>query len=375
MICLFFTGSSASEFSEDYISDDHTVSIQTFSQDEPASRTPNDDSLCQGEEESKNMFDNTANDQCSENPSHKTIPPRREALTPELSDDSLQGLEVPCCFDSPMFDSPISDSCFDKYFNEFFDEVQLGHREAFQPIDASLNESNTLPPVVTSEDTVSLDKTSGPLVIVEESTDENDREQRAQKTGEVLNEFGESLLKQPGDSGRIEINKAQKKKETENSGCSEEPAIEDSCELKFFNEHDYTAFLREKTPQQCFNSGSRDESEKEERKTKQQSKKEAAIKVQHPNKWLRLIDSAVNDQPIKSGVKIDPKHLGLKLNKKDPILCQPKADALNVVRVKFRAPIVERGGDRFVTVPPIKRRKKLTQHRVTDPNLSKSPSK
>ena len=50
----------------------------------------------------------------------------------------------------------------------------------------------------------------------------------------------------------------------------------------------------------------------------------------HPNKWLACepTDNSKQPQP-----------------KKDPILFQPKADALNIVRVKFRAPIVERGKD------------------------------
>lgn len=365
------SSSSVSEFSDGYISEDQTVSIKTFSQDdEPSTRTPNDDSLCQGEEESKSMFDNTANDQCSENPSHKTIPPRREALTPELSDDSLQGLEVPGCFDSPMFDSPISDSCFDKYFNEFFDEVQLGHRETFQPIEAPVSECNILPTVVSHdrEDIASLDKMSGALVIVEESPDKINVTQEAPKTKEDPNEIRDK--KQTGDSMTLDVFEQQQ--EQEKDGMLENHAIEDTCEIKCFNEHDYTAFSRHKKTRECPNQAIKDH--KEMKAPEQLLRTETFTKVQHPNKWLRLNDSVANDQPIKSGFKVDSNSSDFK--KKDPILCQPKADALDVVRVKFRAPIVERGGDRFITVPPIKRRKKqLTQHGVTDPNLSKPPSK
>ena len=68
----------------------------------------------------------------------------------------------------------------------------------------------------------------------------------------------------------------------------------------------------------------------------------------HPNKWLDIIPSTIHLQPKtaqNATTSVKGKFVDEKDLKKDPILCQPKADALKVVRVKFRAPIIERGKD------------------------------
>ena len=297
------------------------------------------------------------------------MPPRREALTPELSDDSLQGLQLPGRFVSPMFDfnsneedTAFSDSCFDKYFNEFFDEVQLGHREAFQLVDGPVvddespimaqNEKTETPKLVMGNDVPS---------VIDWSVSVNEPDQTEQ-----VYQNSRAIVK--------ELEVVYKGKDIEYNSL-EESAVDDYVVEKPFHEHDYAAVSRKEVIPECQDPGLKVVSPKQK------------LKSQHPNKWLRtglIVDQVLcvdnlkgeelkKKKVVKSGSKVDPKKLDMKL-KKDPILCQPKADALDIVRVKFRAPIVQRGGGRLV-VPSPKRRKNLTQYRVTDPCLSQSPSK
>ena len=253
-----------------------------------------------------------------------------EPLTPELSDDSLQGLQLPGCLDSPSFfanfdqkdlEMNLLDDCFtdslDKFMSGVFDEVLSPNHET-QCL-TILSEKET-------EKSADVSLQSGRMQNESETT--NNAESKKEKSETNTNKTGEDSCVLVSNCNR-ESEKISDSSDHEARKTVLNYADHDYSVVHNFTVDDSSARFKDVDA----NSSKCDEENAEQMAVPQ---KISTVSQQ------TLVDSVSIKTATTSlkGRTIDPKDL-----KKDRILFQPKADAQNIVRVKFRPAIVERGLD------------------------------